>query len=766
MRSFGVMSTQTRTPEAVTTYATASNPSRVARVVWPLIAVAVAVGLAAVRLRANVRFYFVDDTQTGAFGQWWELGDRLLQGTIPMLNPSAWQGGNYFAEGQWGLLNPVTWIIALTARAAPDAVVHVTAVKVVFLGLLALGTYLLARSFGAAPAWSALSGVLVTQVGFTVFMDATSWVTGLLCAAVFPWAWWGLRQAVDDGRLPVWFLASSYVLITFGYVFGVMVLVILLVETLVRALVARDRGRIIRALAASAWSALLTIVIYLPGVLTASVTERAGGGVLNTGFLSADLSDLAASSTTVATATINAWGDGPIHAPLAFVAWVVPLFAFVLPMPRDAVRRCIPLFVVGAIMLLVVLGPSHVGPLRWPVRFMPYLALVVVVLFAVAATRAFPARFTLRRAGLALVVLAIMAYLTASNTPGTWRSIALVTAIQAAAIVFLWFAANARWTRSDARRTVVAVASALAVTAVLIVPQMRLFPAAPLPQFGVPGDVERLRAAQADAPGDGIVVGDVYYGGEFAESYDERLLGNLWYLSEASFSSVYTVLPFSTLVADLCMDLRGMTCAEAFTTLLSEDPDTGMPVADLMAISTIVQMKSTYPDDPVLPDGWAVTDEGDYTRTITRTDPIPGAGGVAWTGSGTAVTVRAYEERELTFTVDAVGDDGRVVLSRLPWPGYRVEGAAQVDPVRGWLLTVDVSDAAPGDTVTVRFSPPGATVEITAFVAAMAVGVGWCVAWFVLRRRQSRRSRGAVSGAGESTATTSTAGPVSATANE
>lgn len=753
------MTTETSAPVAQTT---PSTVTRTARLMWPIVAVVVALVLGAARLAGSARFYFADDTQTGAFGQWWELGDRLLQGTIPVLNPSAWQGGNYFAEGQWGLLNPVTWIIALTARGASDAVVHVAVVKLVFLGLLALGTYLLARSFAAAPAWSALSGVLVTQVGFTVFMDAPSWVTGLFCAAVFPWVWWGLRQAVDDGRLPLWFLLGSYVLITFGYVFGVMVLVLLLVETLVRAIVARDRGRIIRALLASAWSALLTIVIYLPGVLTASVTERAGGGIANTGFLSADLTDLAASSTTVATATINAWGDVPIHAPLAFIAWIVPLFAFVLPMPRDAVRRCIPLFVIGAIMLLVVLGPSHVGPLRWPVRFMPYLALVVVVLFAVAATRAFPARFTLRRAGLALVVLAIMAYLTASNTPGTWRSIAVVTAIQAAAVVFLFLAAKARWTRHDARRTTVAVAGALVVTAVLLVPQMRLFPATPLPQFGVPGDVDRLRATQADAPGDGIVVGDVYYGGEFAASYDERLLGNLWYLSEASFSSVYTVLPFSALVADLCMDLRGMTCAGAFDTLLEDDAETGMPIADLMAISTIVQMKSTYPDAPVLPDGWSIAAEGEYTRTVTRDQPVAGAGGVVWTGTGTEVSVQAQDERGITLVVDAVGDDGRVVLSRLPWPGYSVSGGTQADPLRGWLLAVDVSDAAPGDVVTVSFSPPGAAAETGAFVLAMVLLGVWCVGYGVMRRRQSRRSNGS----GASTSTDAIDVPVSATANE
>ncbi|MFX3826771.1 hypothetical protein ACJBT5_10470, partial [Streptococcus suis] len=48
-----------------------------------------------------------------------------------------------------------------------------------------------------------------------------------------------------------------------------------------------------------------------------------------------------------------------------------------------------------------------------------------------------------------------------------------------------------------------------------------------------------------------------------------------------------------------------------------------------------------------------------------------------------------------------------------------------VAPVRGYLLTVDVSDAAPGDIVTITFRPPGWTLEIASLVAALVIAAAW-----------------------------------------
>lgn len=702
------------------------------RLVWPFAAVALTVLFAASRLLLNARFYYVDDTETGAFGQWYELGDRLLRWQLPIMDPSAWQAGNYFAEGQWGLLNPLTWLIGIAARLSGDAVVHVTVVKIGMLALLAAGTYLLARSFGAAPAWSALAAVSVPLAGFTVYMDAPSWATGLFCAALLPWAWWGLRRAVEDDRGPVPYAVAAYLLVTFGYVYGAIVLALILIETLVRHAIRRDRARIIATVLASLWGGLLTVTIYLPAVLTAPVTVRSDFFFTSSGFLSADLTDLAATVSPLAQGTIRAWNDQPVPAPIMYIAWFLPLFPLVLPLGKQALRRCLPLLIFGGVILFFVVGFSHIGPLRWPVRMMPYLALAVTVLFAVGASRALRRRPTRLQIVLSYAALLLVSYLAAANNLIQWRALGTVMLIQAVAIaVIVWL--SGRDTVREARRTAMIVTAGITVSAILLALQLPAYRASPLPGFGSPSHTADLAAGYADFTGDGIVVGDLYVGGGIPESFSERLLGNMWYIPDSTVAGGYTVLPFSAYSTDLCVDLRSATCDRTLGTLLADDPTAGEPLVDLMGLSRIIGMKATYPEPPAtLPPGWRLSLDGEWAWWIERSEPVPGAGGVAWTGDGTQVTVQSQDEMSLSLTVDAVGDDSRVVLSRLPWPGYVVTGADQTDPVRGWLMTLDVSDVQPGDVVTVRFFPPGFVIEALAYASAFAA----LAAWIILRRRR------------------------------
>ena len=77
-------------------------------------------------------------------------------------------------------------------------------------------------------------------------------------------------------------------------------------------------------------------------------------------------------------------------------------------------------------------------------------------------------------------------------------------------------------------------------------------------------------------------------------------------------------------------------------------------------------------------------------------------------------------------------------LARLGGGPRAVGGAALGDPVRGYLLTVDVSEVAEGSTVTISFAPPGHLALIGAGVLAAVVGLAWVVV-FVVGRVRARR---------------------------
>jgi hypothetical protein len=697
-------------------------PGRVAWRRWasPVAVAVVTVAAALLRVAFTPSFYFADDTQLGAVGQWYALGDRLLSGSLPILSPGSWQGGNYLAEGQWGILNPITWLIGISARLAPDVLVLSTTVKVAFLTLMALGAYHLAREFGADAMWASVAGVLAPLGGFTVYMDAPSWVTGLMTSAFLPWAWWGLKR-LQRGRSPLPFFVASYLLITVGYVYGTIVLVLVLSIEGVIAVAMRRWRTLLVVVAASVWSGLWALVIYLPGVLTAPVTKRGDLSIAFAGFLSADLADYGASATPSATASVLAWFGPTTQAPLMYIAWLLPLIALAAPLTRRAWRELLPLVFLVLILFTVSIGPSDVGPLRWPLRFMPYLTIAVVVVLAVLASRQLPQAANVWSIASALAASLILALLAWVVSPASGRSIAVSTALQVITLIVLAWACVRRPERPLRNRPgtavlLVVLGATLAMTAV----QMRVFPVSPLHIYAVPAATDQLTQVLDDAQGDVMTVGDALDRRFERDSYRERLIANLWYFSPASVMNVYTVIPYSAFADDLCIEIRGRTCAETLERLFSRDPHTGEQVVDLLSVSEIVGYRATFPDPPSpMPAGWKLGSSEAMTWRIVRTEPVPAAGGVVWSGPGTVVKTIETSDTSVSFRVEAVGGDGRVVLSRLAWPGYQVRGAVSAPPLRDYLLTVDVSGVEPGDTVTVSFVVPGA-----GWLAASAAGAG------------------------------------------
>ena len=77
-------------------------------------------------------------------------------------------------------------LIGWMASNSANIVVFSTILKITCLCILSAGTFLLARSYKAGAEWSAIAGVSVTLTGFTVYMDASSWVTGLMVFSLLP----------------------------------------------------------------------------------------------------------------------------------------------------------------------------------------------------------------------------------------------------------------------------------------------------------------------------------------------------------------------------------------------------------------------------------------------------------------------------------------------------------------------------------------------------------------------------------------------------
>ncbi len=721
-----------------------------------MIAVVVAVCGAAIPLLFNPTFYFVDDSQSGALGQWYEIGRRVLEGDWSVINPTVWQAGHYLAEGAWGVFSPVLWVIGIGLHAFADGAVYMTIVKLCFFGIAAYGAWLLARTFGVATHWATAVAIAAALSGFTIYMDAASWVNGFMAWALWPLAWALIRRAVFEAKSPLLAFVACASMIGIGYVHGTLALAFTFVATIVEAIGRRHRPTIVRAFAASTVAGLFAVIVHLPGLLISPVTGRATG-IGNSGLMTVDLSGLAASATPVGGPEMVFFGTTFPNAPLLYIAWFLPALAFVdWRRLGGALRARISIVIVLGVALFATLLPSDFGPLRFPVRLMPYVSVGVLLVVGVGLSSALAAPLSRRRLWGGLALTAASAYFAFAAAPDRWRGLAVVLVIGLAAIwlVFLLLGGRRRRESVDAQSRnlrPIAAASVLAgITIVMLVPQHFVAKGSPLQDYGSPTAIADYRTQFTEAEGDLLVIGGVDNGRGQPGYWLETLAGNMFYINPAAAQNSYSSVYYPPFQALTCMYYNGSTCSSAYTMLFSEQPTTGLPVVDLLGVSTVQSIKQGIPeaDWTAVPDGWHVVEDTTLTRMIVRDEPIDGAGSVAWSSAGTSVSVVDRDEMGVTFrVVDVPSDGGTVALSRIPWPGYAVDGATLTEePVDTLLLGVQIPGDAAGTTVTVSYWSPGWQVQIAAAVLIVVL-LG---AWVIVRRlrvRGDRRIDGWIAGA-------------------
>ena len=718
-------------------------------VLWGAATPIAAALVALIPLLFNARFYFYDDTQIGAYPIWFEIGSQVRDGVWPVFSAQGWQAGNYAAEGQWGIFSVLTIAIGVAASYATDAVLFSSAVKIIFLCTASFGIFLLARSYGASAPFAFAAGVTSVMAGFTVYLDSASWVTGLMVWAFLPLVWWALRRMVLGRRSPIPAIVFGYLLISVGYVHGTIMLVLLFVAVIVEVAVARDWHQLRRVFFAGVILGLVAIAVYLPGVLTLASTSRKTI-IDNTNFLTVDLSGFAGSALATASPQVASWWWGPFApVPLAYVGWFLPLFALVdFGRLRSllAARAAVPMYLLLSSAL--VLAPSDLGPLRTPVRLMPYVSLSVILLFFIAFSLARIERPGRARWVALGAIFAGSVYVGWTGNPDTWKAAALVAAIMALGFAAIAVVLTRRG--RDAMVPVLAAGIVVLVSAVIALPQHRFFPSPPVQDFLMSASVEDYTGQLAGAVGQTIVVGTPSALGD--AGVDEALVGNSWYLNENAVHNLYSPTQNAAYATDLCMASRGETCDELASKLFEIDPTTSLPIADLLRVDS-VQLVRTPEDagvsrllDEEVPEGWVLADVGEDSVLWTRNEPLGDVGAPVWTSEGTSVELVSNENREVVFTVTSVPEGGgEVALGRIDWPGYTVSGAELTDSLRDYLLTVSLDDVNVGDTVTVRFDPPGWSLEIGSILLAGLLAVTWgALHWWRSRTRRGARDSATV----------------------
>jgi hypothetical protein len=668
------------------------------------------------------RFYFRGDTQIAYYPWWYHLGERVREGHIPLIEPLAWEAGNYVAEGQWGLFSPLTMLIGVLATVAPNLVIYVTLLKVGLIVIGGLGTYLVARDYGAREPFALVAGLVVGLSAQSVYFDWPSWANGQIGVALLPWAWWSIRRTMA-GRNPAPAVVLCYLVVSVGYAFSALYLAVVLLGCLVEAVLSRSRRQVLSVVALGAISGLVTVAVFLPGVLTSPVTRKDSRAIVWEGTWTLRPLDLLISMVPTPRR----------H----YLLWLLPVLAWLdLTRLRRSARDLAGPFVATLLLTLWVLGPAAVGPVRWPARVQPALMVPLVVLLAVVASRCLPARVSPLRLGLSLAWVCAAAVVIVARQPRTLTQAAL-----GATLVVLALAVTAWSLRHRGARTTTGVV--LVSTLVVLFSQLAVSPVPGSADRHMPSTLAEYDGRIPSAWGDVMVLGDaVRRIHKQPRVADDLLVGASWYLDPKDVQHGYTTISFRKFQEKFCRAFNGPTCTRTLPALLSREPTTGRQWVDLLSISTLVLFRPSFRTTDLMspPAGWSVTSVTRYTVVWRRDERLPSAGGVVATSAGSSVTQERVTDREVRLRVDAVGPQGgTVTLSRLAWPGYSVSGGTLMAPIEGFLLRVGLPAGSTGSTVTVRWDPPGWTLERWALSTAVLGGAAWASSRCSARDADGRR---------------------------
>ena len=217
--------------------------------------------------------FWNDDYELSILPVFADVARSWSQGHLPLVSPYSWVCSNLAGEFQYGtfsvFINAAVVLIWKFPLTFPQ---QAAALSITHLFVLAGGAFLLAHDRRFSVSLSIFVALVAALNGWIICWGASDWFGALGAFAWLPWAWWGLERALDRERTGWRFLWSApfvYLVVTGGFPYTVLMLLLLILWMACRAVGSRQGGSILPMLfgaalgfgmSAPAWLAILDYV--------------------------------------------------------------------------------------------------------------------------------------------------------------------------------------------------------------------------------------------------------------------------------------------------------------------------------------------------------------------------------------------------------------------------------------------------------------------------------------------------------------------------
>ena len=200
--------------------------------------------------------FWNDDYELSILPVFADVARSWSEGHLPLLSPSSWVCGNLAGEFQFGtfsvFINAAVVLIWKFPLTFPQ---QAAALSITHLFVLAAGAFLLARDRKFSFPVSTFVALIAALNGWIICWGANDWFGALGTFAWLPWAWWGLERALDRQRTRwrcLWPAPFVYLVVTGGFPYTVLMLLLLILWMACRAVALREGGSILLTLSGAA----------------------------------------------------------------------------------------------------------------------------------------------------------------------------------------------------------------------------------------------------------------------------------------------------------------------------------------------------------------------------------------------------------------------------------------------------------------------------------------------------------------------------------
>jgi hypothetical protein len=714
---------------------------------WLAWLAAIILGLAAaiIPYLFNHRFYFNDDQQNGIYPYYYEIGRQLHACHQPYLTLATFNGGNFSIDWELTSFNPIALLCCWLFYFARDLTTAGLLLCGFYIVLTALAAYNFGRSFRFSRALSLVAAAVLSTNNYVMYFYADSWVPGLICQCWLLWTWGSLQRYRSSGSTTslAFFVIFAYLTVTSGWPHGDLMLACLIIGYAVELVMANAGFARLKGLILATFSAfLLCLPTLLPVFLSFSWINR-GGGFFSNGIFMSNLSDILNFSSFFHPHHLPVWNIASTYSvPLFFLAWFMWIF---IPLFRwEAVKSTltmrVALFVFTACALEMLFSSEQLGPIRWPIRFLPFVHAGFIIAFLIVLNHSESVIITPRRLLASAAVLLATYSCSIFNQPRLMDRQLFGLALS---LIFAGLAiAMVRFRRPVWFSSILILGTFTGHTFTHF-----WFPNSPiLPDFLSSPSVITA-ASRTIRPFDGY---SLYLGGK-----PQRLDWNkdFFFAAQGIYQQQYTINGetslgqrafFQHFNADLWTEIRD---PHGLSTLFSRETETGTSFIDLMRVNSLCiagvdALKDSIIDYvlPLMANDWKLTRKTSSSSWFERIHPNLQHTTLSWSSPDIQVIYEAPPTGEKeNIRVKAGHLGGFLVFTRLYWPGYQAELDGRplaVTPLDGLLVKVVLPPDCQG-RLSLTFVPPGLRLGY----AGACLGILLFVISLAVARRSSRHEK-------------------------